>query len=96
MELIIKFNIDNAAFNEDTDEIKRVIHTAIDKIDQDGESLMNGYHMPLSDINGNKIGYVAIEEEPTLNPFDIASKKFKENKDPIDIVKTLMDTYNVY
>lgn len=57
MELVIKINLDNAAF-EDVDEIDRVIGQA-KQLYADWISVDS---INLRDINGNKVGYAEITE----------------------------------
>lgn len=54
MELVIRIATDNAAFEDDSYELGRVIREAADRIDS-GESLP----FKLRDVNGNTVGTVA-------------------------------------
>jgi hypothetical protein len=59
MNITLKLNTDNAAFEDNPEEIRRIIgNCAIAAMTmEDGDSY------PLHDINGNKVGYIKAEED---------------------------------
>jgi hypothetical protein len=59
MELIMKVNMDNAAFADDpTGETVRIMKVATEFL----EEVFYPCHKVLMDINGNKIGFVEVKK----------------------------------
>lgn len=68
MKLILKMHTNNAAF-EDAPcmEVARILHELADRIDQRGY-FDAGNDYPLSDVNGNKIGFAGVYEDDQAVP----------------------------
>ncbi len=54
--IVIKMKTDNAAFEEKTGEVSRILREIADKLDQGGSLFQTLY-----DSNGNKVGFVTEE-----------------------------------
>lgn len=61
MELKIRIEMDNAAFEDEPSvEVSRILRKIIKEID--GLSLSVGTYIPLMDANGNKVGTAEVAE----------------------------------
>lgn len=62
MELIIKINMDNAAFEEDASaEAGRILRALAERIDGHPH-FSPGHDQALRDINGNEVGFCGVVE----------------------------------
>jgi len=59
MKITININMDNAAF-EDEGEVKRILNTMVDRMD---DIVRPGDGGKLRDVNGNTVGNWTVEEE---------------------------------
>lgn len=65
MQLVIKINLDNAAFADDGCgyEVARILHTLAAKVEGDSAADMDIVgRITLLDINGNRVGSAFVEE----------------------------------
>lgn len=62
MRLIINASLDNDAFAEGgVFEVKAMLASAIDMLDE-GDELSPGIMVRLYDVNGNRVGYLSVED----------------------------------
>ena len=65
MQVTVVINTDNAAFSDGNlqSEVARILRNAA-QLSEDGRIDLNddGDSFPLSDINGNKVGRISVEE----------------------------------
>jgi hypothetical protein len=60
MDIVIRVNVDNAAFGENYENVESEVKRIINRIDFE-RLIREDYERPLIDINGNKVGKVAVE-----------------------------------
>lgn len=61
MQLIIKMNMDNAAFDASGTEASRILRGLADKLELELSSDPFDTNIGLRDINGNTVGYAIIK-----------------------------------
>jgi len=60
MQLKITINLDNDAIINDND-LPRILHDIAENINDWWTDLENWFSRPISDINGNNVGFITIE-----------------------------------